>query len=100
MLVNEVGRKLGLWHLPLQRRDISSPESVRTRSPQRGAIWNLGKSHVVILPQSPGPYALGVEKEEDPTSDQGQMIAGNPQSIRQKRGDARQNFDFLGNLRY
>jgi hypothetical protein len=49
VLVNWTGRKLSPWHLPLKKRDIFSPESVRSRSLQRGTIWNLGDSHVVTL---------------------------------------------------
>ena len=36
---------------------------------------------------------------DDPSSNQGQMVAVNPQSSRQKRGDVRQEFDLPGNIR-
>jgi len=36
---------------------------VKTRSPQRGAIWNRGQSHVVILPQSPESCAEGIREK-------------------------------------
>lgn len=59
--------------------------------------WQLTCCHIA---SESWALCLGEEKEEHPTSDQGQMIGGNPQSSRQKRGDARQNFDLPGNLRY
>lgn len=55
--------------------------------------WQLTCCHIASESWS---LCLGDETEEDPASDQGQMITGNPQSSGQKRGDARQ--DLLRNL--
>lgn len=98
-LLTELAGNLSLWHLPLQRKDVPKPRKCENKeSTERGHLepWPVTCCHIA---SKSWILCLGNKREDDPTSVQGQMVAGTPQSSRQKRGDARQEFDLLGNIR-
>lgn len=96
-LLTKLAGNLSLWHLPLQRRNIPKPRKCENKeSAERGHLepWTVTCCHIASKSWT---LRLGNKREDDPTSVQGQMVAGNPHSSRQKRGDARQEFDLPGN---